>query len=49
MRMEVCYHSVCLAETGRNAYLEPVASLQGKKLGEANGKVGEGKEIGCAL
>lgn len=40
---------VLVAEAGRNARLRFVASIQVKKLGEDNGKVGEGKEVGCTV
>ena len=40
---------VLVAEAGRNAWLGFAASIQVKKLGEDNEKVGKGEEVGCAV
>lgn len=46
LAMTLC---VLVTEAGRNAWLGFVASIQVKKLGEDNGNVGEGEEVGCAV
>lgn len=38
-----------VAGAGRNAWLGFVASIQVKKLGEDNEKVGKREEVGCAV
>jgi len=40
---------VLVAEAGRNAWLGFVASTQVRKLGEDNGEVAEGEEVGCVV
>ena len=46
LAMTLC---VLVTEAGRNGWLGFVASIQVKKLGEDNGNVGKGEEVGCAV